>query len=64
MFNYLEKISGIEFDVAPNIQNLATYHTEAKEECCGTLKRPNLWKKNPKSGKFVTYLSHGRSRRY
>ncbi len=26
MFNYLEEISGIDFDVVPNIQNLATYH--------------------------------------
>ena len=24
MFNYLEEISGIDFDVVPNIQNLAT----------------------------------------
>ena len=28
MFNYLEKISGIDFDVAPNIKNIATYHLE------------------------------------
>ena len=29
------------------------------EEGCGTLECSNIWKKGSKSGKFVTYLSHG-----
>jgi hypothetical protein len=35
----------------------------AKVKSRRTLECPNLWKKGSKRGKFVTYLSHGQSRK-